>query len=69
MLVAGLTQYDSLQMLDELPMLYSMCVWWWLWFEMRYQCPRRTWLAPVLAVVSAIVTYLHVVQVLSYWRP
>eukprot|EP00665_Eupelagonemidae_sp_cell47_P001250 gene1250-4664_t len=49
-----------MQLLDELPMIYAMCVWWYVWFELHSLRPRR-WLAPALAAGAAAVTVAHAV--------
>lgn len=51
----------SMQMLDELPMIYAMCVWWFCWFELEEAQVKRRWLAPVLVLLSLTATVVHTV--------
>ena len=55
----GMLTYES-QMLDELPMLYSMAVWLYSWCEAGQRTVQRAWLAPALLLAAGGVTVLHV---------
>ena len=48
-----------MQMLDELPMVYVMMAWLYIWFEIDRPKPRP-WLAPALIVFTAGVTAGHI---------
>ena len=47
-----------MQMLDELPMVYSLTCWLYIWFEVDRPTPRP-WLAPALIVFMGVVTAGH----------
>ena len=52
-------RYD-MQMLDELPMLYAMCVWGYIWFEVAHPTVKRRWLVPFLLAFAVAITIGHV---------
>ena len=52
-------RYD-MQMLDELPMMYAMCVWAYIWLEVAHPTVKRQWLVPCILAVALIITVGHV---------
>merc|ERR1712166_174072 len=46
------------QLLDELPMIYNMTIWWYCWFEVARPRPRP-WLLPAFLAIDVLVTVGH----------
>jgi len=49
----------EMQLLDELPMLWIMCIWWYCWIEVEHKTVKRKWLAPALLLVASFITVIH----------
>lgn len=54
----GTLRYD-MQLLDELPMVASMLVWWYVWVESPHKRPRHRMLPVALVIYGACWSVLH----------
>lgn len=46
------------QLFDELPMVYALTCWWYIWFESPRKKPRR-YMLPALVGMDILVTFVH----------
>ncbi|EGD76112.1 phytoceramidase [Salpingoeca rosetta] len=49
----------SMQMMDELPMVYAMLVWLYIWIENETETPRKKYLPAFLAAYGVFWTFVH----------
>ena len=48
-----------MQMMDELPMVYAMLVWLYIWIENEHKLPKRSYLPFFLVAYGLFWTFVH----------